>query len=378
MRRWPAWLLLLGSSVFAGAGVKALYIAHHDSDEGSAVSRVADRISPLISGALDDFKHRLPVMSSAKAWRDEQSHRTTIDIAPATFIPASAEQSVAEAKADEVEAQARSPAPASEAAATGPPDVPDEPPISVPAVPPVPSAAATTEPPALPSEAPTSAPDLPPIQSAAAPTEPRDPANEEPTFLRPTSPLVGPPVPTVAAPIELPDLPTGAPLSRPDISPVPIVATPAEARELPNEPPLPGALPSPSAVTAPVVERPPVVQLPVVQLPVVESSVVQPPEPHPPAVRMDPSEAARLRARGDELLGRRDIIAARLFFTRAAEGGDAASALALGKTFDPAFLRSMGAIGLSGDVSRAAFWYARARDLGNTEANLLLLRLTPG
>jgi TPR repeat protein len=100
--------------------------------------------------------------------------------------------------------------------------------------------------------------------------------------------------------------------------------------------------------------------------------------PRPPAVRMDPAETARLRARGDELLRPHDVAAARLFFMRAADGGDAASAVAAGKTFDPAFLRRTGAIGLNGDLGQAAFWYARARDLGNEEAAGLLRSLPPG
>jgi hypothetical protein len=131
-------------------------------------------------------------------------------------------------------------------------------------------------------------------------------------------------------------------------------ATEPEPRQPPptsEPPPAPAATPIPPA--APVVERPPI-------------------------VRMDPSEASRLKARGDELLRRHDIVAARLFFLRAAEGGDAASAVAVGKTFDPVFLARMGAIGIAGDKAKAAFWYSRARELGDGEADLLLRGLPPG
>jgi hypothetical protein len=125
--------------------------------------------------------------------------------------------------------------------------------------------------------------------------------------------------------------------------------------------PLPRAAVPPSALSPPTPAEPPSV----------------PAVARPAAVRIDPAEAARLRARGDELLRRRDVVEARLFFMRAAEGDDAASALALGKTFDIAFLSRMGAVGINGDRAQAAFWYVRARDLGNREADLLLRTLPP-
>jgi len=144
---------------------------------------------------------------------------------------------------------------------------------------------------------------------------------------------------------------SGATEPEPYLPPAPSAEPPAALAAAP----VPSAAPAPSAEppAAPVVERPPV-------------------------VRMDPSEASRLKARGDELLRRRDVVAARLFFLRAADGGDAASAVEVGKTFDPAFLRRMGAIGIAGDRAQAAFWYARARDLGDQEADLLLRSLPPG
>jgi hypothetical protein len=109
---------------------------------------------------------------------------------------------------------------------------------------------------------------------------------------------------------------------------------------------------------APVVERPPAVE--------------------PPARKMDPAEVAILRDRGNELLRRHDIGAARLFFIRAADGGDAASAVGVAKTFDPAFLRGIGAVGFNGDRGEAAYWYGRARDLGDEKAAALLRSLPPG
>jgi outer membrane biosynthesis protein TonB len=127
-------------------------------------------------------------------------------------------------------------------------------------------------------------------------------------------------------------------------------------------PPPPPAAPPPQDDPAPPPPRP----------------ISQPAPPDaPPAPRMDPAEASRLRARGDEFLRRHDVSAARLFFVRAADGGDAASAAAVGKTFDPAFLRRIGAVGVNGDRAQAAVWYARARDLGDEEAVVLLRNLPP-
>jgi hypothetical protein len=151
--------------------------------------------------------------------------------------------------------------------------------------------------------------------------------------------------------------------TQPEPRPLPLATAPPAAE--------PAAAPVPPA--DPVVERPPVAPASPVA-----PSVERPPVERPPVVRMDPAEAARLKSRGDELLRRHDVVAARLFFTRAADGGDAASALAVGKTFDPAFLRRLGAVGINDDRAQAAAWYGRARDLGNEEADLLLRSLPPG
>jgi TPR repeat protein len=73
-------------------------------------------------------------------------------------------------------------------------------------------------------------------------------------------------------------------------------------------------------------------------------------------------------ARGDDFLASRDIGSARLFYERAATAGDGRAALRLGVTFDPGFLGPAGITGIPGDPERAAAWYRRARDLGETAA----------
>jgi hypothetical protein len=83
-------------------------------------------------------------------------------------------------------------------------------------------------------------------------------------------------------------------------------------------------------------------------------------------------DAVGLVRRGDQLLGTRDVIAARLFYERAAEAGDGQGALRMGMTFDP---RS-GLHGVRGDPAQAMSWYHRASALGNTEAEQLQSGLT--
>ena len=88
--------------------------------------------------------------------------------------------------------------------------------------------------------------------------------------------------------------------------------------------------------------------------------------------RLPPDELVALLARGDQLFGNGDIVMARLFYERAAEGGDAQAALRLGETYDPAFLAQIGLRSVRGDRAAAARWYRYARALGATEAAILL------
>jgi hypothetical protein len=63
-----------------------------------------------------------------------------------------------------------------------------------------------------------------------------------------------------------------------------------------------------------------------------------------------------------------DVTAARLAFQRAAENGDAQAALALGATFDPLVLKSLGAVGVAADPAQARAWYQKAAELGSRDA----------
>jgi hypothetical protein len=90
----------------------------------------------------------------------------------------------------------------------------------------------------------------------------------------------------------------------------------------------------------------------------------------PPSVvqTLDPEEIATLLRRGEEFLRNGDIAGARLFLRRAASAGSAQAALALGVTFDPAFLAERGVLGFAPDPVQARTWYEKAAELGSDEA----------
>ena len=68
--------------------------------------------------------------------------------------------------------------------------------------------------------------------------------------------------------------------------------------------------------------------------------------------------------RGDELIARGDLAAARLALQRAAEAGDARAALKLAETYDPRVLEKLAVHGLTANLAKARNWYERARQLG--------------
>ena len=100
-----------------------------------------------------------------------------------------------------------------------------------------------------------------------------------------------------------------------------------------------------------------------------------PPTRSPPDQRLSAAERTALVSRGDAFLSAGDIVSARLFYERAADGGDGGAALRLGTTFDPAFLSRTGARGSLDDPAQASSWYRRAADLGNLAAQEYLQNL---
>jgi hypothetical protein len=90
----------------------------------------------------------------------------------------------------------------------------------------------------------------------------------------------------------------------------------------------------------------------------------------------DRDRAQKMLQRGNELIAAKDFSAAQHFYKRAAEIGLPEAALALARTFDPAELARVGAVGLRPDPDVARTWYERARALGSKEADAFLLRLS--
>jgi hypothetical protein len=95
----------------------------------------------------------------------------------------------------------------------------------------------------------------------------------------------------------------------------------------------------------------------------------------PAAPPADETTARELAVKADRLITKGDIVGARALYQRAAELGSAPAALALGTTYDPNRLWSLGVLGLTGNRERARQWYLRASELGNAEAKARLTAL---
>jgi len=173
-----------------------------------------------------------------------------------------------------------------------------------------------------------------PAAEALSPLEPEPPslesmppdaAAEAPSAEIPSEPAPAEPAATIAAPEPVPQ----------ELSPEP---SPERASPPEPEPTVAGPVPPPAPAT-----------------------------PKPPAV----AESVLLE-KGDRLLALGDIASARLLYETAAAGGSARGALLAGRTLDPAYLRTLGARGMTGDPARAAAWYEKAAKLGDNSATALL------
>jgi TPR repeat protein len=76
------------------------------------------------------------------------------------------------------------------------------------------------------------------------------------------------------------------------------------------------------------------------------------------------AEVAMMIERGRVLFESGDVAAARLFFRRAANAGDASAAWAMGATYDPDVLTQRFIRGIEADPAEAQKWYERAREMG--------------
>jgi TPR repeat protein len=109
-----------------------------------------------------------------------------------------------------------------------------------------------------------------------------------------------------------------------------------------------------------------------------EAILVPAPEPSKAVVAAQPLDQqaiANLIKRGEDFVKKGDIASARIALRRAADAGNAQASLALGRTFDPAFLSEQGVLGFGADVTQARAWYEKAIQLGSAEASRRLARL---
>lgn len=97
------------------------------------------------------------------------------------------------------------------------------------------------------------------------------------------------------------------------------------------------------------------------------------PEAEPAAIadtvnRLSEGEQATLLENATELLGSGDIEAARLVYLELAANGSGKAAFLMARTFDPQMLEEHFVVGMQPDAERARQWYARAAELGDSEA----------
>ena len=151
--------------------------------------------------------------------------------------------------------------------------------------------------------------------------------------------------------------------------------TPQDQGLLTQAPPVQAPLAQMPQAQMPQTEVPAALARPVQSIAV---AVAPPPQPASKPRTLDRDEIAMLYRRSEELIAQGDIAGGRLFLTRAAEAGDARSALALGATYDPAVLGKLGVLGVKPDAEKARAWYAKASEFGSSEAARRLEVLAQG
>lgn len=131
----------------------------------------------------------------------------------------------------------------------------------------------------------------------------------------------------------------------------------------------------PVASAPPAAPPPPAVPAPPQKM--AEAEAAPPPAPAPPATVEAPAVPVEsLIERGDALLRTGDFASSRLFYLQAVRTGSARAATAVARTYDPLVLDRLGVIGGRGDADKAAEWYRRAVELGDTVAAEPLRRLS--
>jgi hypothetical protein len=100
-------------------------------------------------------------------------------------------------------------------------------------------------------------------------------------------------------------------------------------------------------------------------------------QPAAPATKATVSreDEAILLAKGAELVGQGGIAAARLMFEELAQQGSSQGALAMARTYDPAYIAAAPTGSITPEVPKALAWYKRAAELGSGEAGLRISQL---
>ena len=189
------------------------------------------------------------------------------------------------------------------------------------------------------------------------------------------APVAGPiPASAPAVPAPLPQPAAPGPVSVSGAAPA---STPRNTRvALADKPPVAALIPATApASAAAAVPAPAPVEAAKPATPAValaEPVPVRPPDAAslaPSATSMSPEAVTVLLRCGDALLQQNDVVAARLFYERAAAAGSGEGATSAGKTYDPNFLSTVDAPGLKSDVARAIYWYRVASTVhGDKEA----------
>jgi hypothetical protein len=91
-----------------------------------------------------------------------------------------------------------------------------------------------------------------------------------------------------------------------------------------------------------------------------------PAQPEPQAESLTPRAEAVMLARGKDLLQQGGIAAARIIFEDLATHGSAAGALALARSYDPAYGATSGVSAPATNLAEARKWYERAAELGKS------------
>lgn len=97
----------------------------------------------------------------------------------------------------------------------------------------------------------------------------------------------------------------------------------------------------------------------------------------PPEPRLAPQRESALLSRGEDLLREGGLAGARIIFEELARKGSAKGALALARSYDPSYIRTVKTSALTPDLNKALEWYRRAEELGSAEAGERISELLP-